>query len=425
MPRRRRRQPAAHFSPANRQQKKRTPGFNPDAAHFFAHTFTHMLQSPRWLLSLGLGQAIALLIALTGVFSTLLVRANAAAPTAQSLGVYLLLGLVFGVPRWVAAAREGRWPRTVVPVGVYALLALVDVEANYLVVKAYAYTSITSIMLLDAWTIPVVMALSAAFLRRRYAPAHFFGVFFAAAGLAALVASDALQSDGGGDGGGGGGGGGADSLSVRGDLLCLAGATLYAVSNVGQEFLVKAHDRVEFLGMLGGFGALFNGAQLLVLERDELATVEWTPAVIASWAGFTASLAGMYVLTSFFLQRADATLFNLCLLSSDLWAILAAVCFFGATLSWLYFVALALIVVGLVLYNSAREVGSGEQLSASPAVTTTEPGAAPAPAAAATVAASPDGASAAAAAAPAVAGVAFAAPQSEPEPINRALLTAT
>jgi len=373
-----------------------------------------MLASPRWLLSLGLGQAIALLIALTGVFSTLLVRANASAPTAQSLGVYVLLALVFGVPRWLAAAREGRWLRTAVPVGVYALLALVDVEANYLVVKAYMYTSITSIMLLDSWTIPVVMVLSAVFLRRRYAPAHFFGVFFAAAGLAALVASDALQGD-----------GGAGGDSVRGDLLCLAGATLYAVSNVGQEFLVKAHDRVEFLGMLGGFGALFNGAQLLVLERDELATVEWTPAVIASWAGFTASLAGMYVLTSFFLQRADATLFNLCLLSSDLWAILAAVCFFGATLSWLYFVALALIVVGLVLYNSAREVGSGEQLSASPAVTTTEPGAAPAPAAAATVAASPDGASAAAAAAPAVAGVAFAAPQSEPEPINRALLTAT
>ena len=386
---------------------------------------SEQLSSPRWLLSLGLGQAIALLIALTGVFSTLLVRANASAPTAQSLGVYVLLALVFGAPRWLAAAREGRWPRTAVPVGVYALLALVDVEANYLVVKAYAYTSITSIMLLDSWTIPVVMVLSAAFLRRRYAPAHFFGVFFAAAGLAALVASDALQGDGGDGGGGGGGGGGGDSLSVRGDLLCLAGATLYAVSNVGQEFLVKAHDRVEFLGMLGGFGALFNGAQLLVLERDELATVEWTPAVVASWAGFTLSLAGMYVLTSFFLQRADATLFNLCLLSSDLWAILAAVCFFGATLSWLYFVALALIVVGLVLYNSAREVGSGEQLGAG-AASTAEPGAAPAAAAAAaaTATASVDGASAAAAA-PAEAGVAFAAPLTEASPISRALLTAT
>jgi hypothetical protein len=145
----------------------------------------------------------------------------------------------------------------------------------------------------------------------------------------------------------------------------LAGATLYAVSNVGQEYLVKAHDKYEFLAMLGSFGTLINGAQLLILERDELAAVVWTPAVVACWAGFTISLFAMYVLTSFFLQRADATLFNLSLLSSDLWAVVAALWLFSAKLSALYFVALALIVAGLVIYNSARDVGVGEQLPAS------------------------------------------------------------
>jgi solute carrier family 35 protein F1/2 len=35
----------------------------------------------------------------------------------------------------------------------------VDVEANYLVVKAYAYTSMTSVMLIDCWSIVVAMAL--------------------------------------------------------------------------------------------------------------------------------------------------------------------------------------------------------------------------------------------------------------------------
>lgn len=327
---------------------------------------------PRWLLSLGLGQVIALLIALTGVFSTLLVRAGASAPTAQSLLVYALLGAAFGAPRWLAAARAGRWPctRLAVPVAAYAGLALVDVEANYLVVKAYSLTSITSIMLIDAWTIPAVMALSALFLGRRYTLAHGAGVLLAAAGLAALVASDALQADADADAGSGGGGQPGDlSLSVRGDLLCLAGATLYAISNVAQEYLVKSHDRVEFLGMLGGWGTLINGAQLLLLERDELAAVTWTPAVIACWAGFTASLFAMYVMTSFFLQRADATLFNLSLLSSDLWAILAAVLLFSATLGPLYFIALALIAAGLLIYNSARDVGSGEQLPADSSAT--------------------------------------------------------
>jgi hypothetical protein len=65
-----------------------------------------MLASPRWLLSLGLGQAIALLIALTGVFSTLLVRANASAPTAQSLGVYVLLAWYLEQVRFGGARYE-------------------------------------------------------------------------------------------------------------------------------------------------------------------------------------------------------------------------------------------------------------------------------------------------------------------------------
>ena len=33
----------------------------------------------------------------------------------------------------------------------YCFLAAVDVESNYLVVKAYGYTDLLSCMLLDAW----------------------------------------------------------------------------------------------------------------------------------------------------------------------------------------------------------------------------------------------------------------------------------
>lgn len=49
----------------------------------------------------------------------------------------------------------------------YALLALVDVEANYLVVTAYQYTTITSVMLLDCFTIPSSMVLSHFFLQAK------------------------------------------------------------------------------------------------------------------------------------------------------------------------------------------------------------------------------------------------------------------
>lgn len=44
------------------------------------------------------------------------------------------------------------------------LLAIADVEANFIVVSAYQYTSLSSAMLLDCFTIPVVMLLSSIFL---------------------------------------------------------------------------------------------------------------------------------------------------------------------------------------------------------------------------------------------------------------------
>jgi solute carrier family 35 protein F1/2 len=52
-----------------------------------------------------------------------------------------------------------------------------------------------------------------------------------------------------------------------GDILCLSGATLYAISNVGQEGCVKQFDGVEFLAMLGMFGSGLNIVQSYVTPR--------------------------------------------------------------------------------------------------------------------------------------------------------------
>lgn len=47
-----------------------------------------------------------------------------------------------------------------------------------------------------------------------------------------------------------------------GDFLVIAGAALYGVSNVGEEYVVKHFARTEFLGMLGLFGSFISGIQL-------------------------------------------------------------------------------------------------------------------------------------------------------------------
>lgn len=74
----------------------------------------------------------------------------------------------------------------------YFLIAVVDVEANYLIVKAYQYTTVTSVQLLDCFTIPTVLALSWFFLRARYACLHLAGAGVCLLGVGAMVLADVL-----------------------------------------------------------------------------------------------------------------------------------------------------------------------------------------------------------------------------------------
>lgn len=54
-----------------------------------------------------------------------------------------------------------------------------------------------------------------------------------------------------------------------------------------------------------------------------------------------------------FLKDGDAAVFNLSLLTSDVFAVVAAKYLFNEELSWLYFVGFALIIVGVLVYNRA------------------------------------------------------------------------
>ena len=52
------------------------------------------------------------------------------------------------------------------------------------------------------------------------------------------------------------------SNKVLGDMLCLVGAVLYGVSNVGQEYLVRRFGSLQFLAAVGVFGSIVSGIQL-------------------------------------------------------------------------------------------------------------------------------------------------------------------
>lgn len=112
------------------------------------------------------------------------------------------------------------------PLLAYALLALLDVEGNFLLVLAYQYTSLTSVTLLDCFTIPAVMVLSMLVLRTRYSWGHVGGAVLCVAGIMLLVVTDPAA------------GAAGYTAPLWGDMLVLLGACLYAVGNVAQEKLL-------------------------------------------------------------------------------------------------------------------------------------------------------------------------------------------
>ncbi|KAB2039565.1 hypothetical protein ES319_D02G018400v1 [Gossypium barbadense] len=286
------------------------------------------------LVGLGLGQFLSLLITSTGFSSSELAKRGINAPTSQSFLNYVLLSVVYGsVMLYRRQALKAKWYY-------YVILGLVDVEANYLVVKAYQYTSITSVMLLDCWSIPSVMLLTYIFLKTKYRYRKIAGVIVCVAGLVMVVFSDVHA----GDRSGG-------SNPRKGDLLVIAGATLYAISNVSEEFLVKNADRVELMSFLGLFGAIISAIQISIVERNELKSIHWTAGAAFPFFGFSLAMFLFYSFVPVLLKMSGSTMLNLSLLTSDMWAVVIRIFAYHEKVDWMYFLAFVAVAVGLIIYS--------------------------------------------------------------------------
>nr|CAD1838561.1 unnamed protein product [Ananas comosus var. bracteatus] len=270
--------------------------------------------------------------------SSLIANLGADAPLAQSFFTYLSLTLVYG------SILLYRRQKLRVPWYWYTGLAIVDVQGNFLVVKAYQYSSITSVALLDCWTIPWVIILTWIAMGTRYSLGQFLGAGTCVAGLALVLFSDAGAS---GEGG---------KKPLLGDTLVIAGTLCYAFSNVGEEFCVKKKDRVEVIAMLGVFGLLVCATEIAIFERKNLQEVKWSPTMISLFAGFAAASFLFYSVFPFLLKMSGATLFNLSLLTSDMWAVLFRIFFYRQQVDWLYFLAFGVVAIGLIIY-SVNEAG--------------------------------------------------------------------
>ncbi|KAJ4723175.1 solute carrier family 35 member F1-like [Melia azedarach] len=290
------------------------------------------------LVGLGLGQFLSLLITSTGFSSSELARKGINAPTSQSFLNYVLLAIVYGsYMLYRRQALKAKWYY-------YLILAVVDVEANFLVVKAYQYTSLTSVMLLDCWSIPSVMVLTWLFLHTKYRFKKITGVVVCVAGLVMVVFSDVHAGD-----------RASGSNPRKGDGLVIAGATLYAISNVSEEFLVKNADRIELMSLLGIFGGIISAIQISILERNELKSIHWSAGAAFPFFGFALAMFLFYSFVPILLKISGSTMLNLSLLTSDMWAVVIRIFAYHEKVDWMYFVAFAAVVVGLIIYSGGNK----------------------------------------------------------------------
>uniref|UniRef100_A0AC34QRG0 Solute carrier family 35 member F1 n=1 Tax=Panagrolaimus sp. JU765 TaxID=591449 RepID=A0AC34QRG0_9BILA len=290
--------------------------------------------------ALGLGQIMSLCLCGTAIGSQLLSNHGYSAPAAQNFLNYFFLAFVYGIVlifrngehNLISVMRIRGWK--------YFILAFIDVEANYIAVYAYQFTYLTSIQLLDCSAIPVVMVLSFLFLSTRYMISHIIGVAICMIGLCFVIYTDA--NSGGGDSG---------SNPLLGDLMCVVSTLLYGISNVSQEFLVKEHDRFEYLGFIGFFGSIISGFQFAVFEHRNIVEVDWNWTVISAYCIFTISMFAFYSMVSIVVEKTSALMFNLAALTADFYSLIAGLILFHYTFKPLYLVSFFVVIIGSIIYS--------------------------------------------------------------------------
>ncbi|KAH7316791.1 solute carrier family 35 member SLC35F1/F2/F6 [Stachybotrys elegans] len=298
------------------------------------------LATPDFWLVAALGQVLALCITATNTFSSFLANGGTSIPAFQTLFNYVLLALIYnsyflwrdGPKVWGQVAWKHGWK--------YLIMSFIDVEGNYFTVLAYRYTNVLSAQLINFWAIVVVVIISFFFLRVRYHLFQVAGIIIAVGGMGMLIGSDHIT--------GSNGGPGVDL--VRGDLFALLGATLYGLGNVFEEYLVSQHSVAHVLSFMGIFGAIINGVQAAIFDRQSFRDATWSNDVAGWLVGYTLCLCLFYTLVPLMLRMSSAAFFNISLLTANFWGVIIGIHVFGYTIHFLYPIAFVCIILGLFTY---------------------------------------------------------------------------
>ncbi|KAL1506417.1 hypothetical protein ABEB36_005786 [Hypothenemus hampei] len=259
-------------------------------------------------------------------------------PSGQSFPHYMFLCAIY--TSWLAFRRGDKGLISIIRSRGwrYLLLCIIDVEANTLTSTAHQFTTLTSIQLLGCVAIPVALALSCLILGVRYRMVHILAVSVCLIGVGCLVWANIEDTkiDG--------------KNQLVGDMLCLGGAVLFAIVTVLQELSVKNTDIIEYLGLLGLFGSIISGLQMLLLEKHTLVSTPWKSSS-ALLSSFSACQFMFCTFSSIFLLNMGTTALHLSLLSGNFYTLIIGMLLFNYKFHALYFLSYTLSMTGVYIYS--------------------------------------------------------------------------
>jgi len=300
--------------------------------------------------SLVMGQVLSLLMALMSVISKVLVQSySTSTPALQNAVGYGLTCAVFLLPFSVQIYSSDiplqyEWHKRV---SALFVIAIADSQASFLGNLAFRHgVSVASVGILSSFTIPCVMVLSYLFLNVRYSFSHIVGISFALLGIVGVFVADGTPAK-----------SSSDEVflsndAIYGDMLVLAAAAVYAISNVFSEGFVKTQSISEYLVFLGFFGLIISTTQFVMFELPTRKTLaEFTSKVEASLAAYAVIFTLVYYLTAKFLERYDAVSFNLSILTTGFWGVVFGYGIFREGILLMKIGGFVSVVIGISLYH--------------------------------------------------------------------------
>lgn len=225
------------------------------------------------------------------------------------------------------------WKPSKTPWWTWIIVGVCGVCDDWTAVAAYNYTSLASAMLLVTTVIFWVAPISYFVFGRKINWIQGIAMVIACAGVSMVLVAQ-----------------GTEGSHLKGNLLSLLSAVLYAISAVLQEKLIKDDSKRIYISRYSLMTMLIGGILTGSLEHKLIRNFNWNYKSILLMFGYAALLAAYYCSVPIVLEHSNASVMNISMLTSNFYSLVIDIFLFNGDKNWLYLVGFICIPIAVFLF---------------------------------------------------------------------------